>query len=581
MKKLSILASTLLLLFACSTDNDYDLSSIDATIGVNMNDVDMPENSTSRITLSEIIDLGDSKTISFDKDNNYVFSQKGEDIEPIHPLVDIFTVSQRKSTGYDVGIEFYSGSASPKKKAPAPYVQGSGKLQLFDYEGEKPKGAENLEVLMGEAPIEFKLFFPKGLSKVVPSADRIDLFLPDFMTMEDIKTNANYEREGNNFHFTNVPTDKDLFISAKVTKIDFNKANSKYGSLTQTDKLVDLEGNLFVEFYDSDPILENLSQLESRLLRSEMSSGDFVITAATGKFSPDLNINSLGSVTLDNVPDFLTKEGVVIDLDNIKLFADIANDMHIGSFISGSLISVKGGKQLAKVDVPEFKVNADGYSHICICRKATDELRANYTCVEVPELSTLIETFPDKIDFDVTAHADNSVSATIELGKEYTIAPSYRVEADIAFGEKANIICEKTLDKWNKDLENIELSKDSKVTILANVNNTIPLNLLLKSVLIDKNGNEITDVNIDTKDVLVPASIDGKTPSKAEVKITILDGATNLMNRLDGLKFFISGAAKADGGNTATGVPLNADTQYIEFKNIRININGKLIFDAN
>lgn len=461
-------------------------------------------------------------------------------------------------------------------------VQGGGEIRIYDYEGTKPKGVESLDILKTSSDIELHLLFPKGLSKVVPEADNITFYMPDFMTLSNVTSSTTtFTQNGGTLKFTNVPTDHDLVVKAKVTQLDLHKEANERGYLRETADKVQMEGIIVMEFSDASPNLANLSQLQSNVLKSEMSMSDFQITAATGRFSPDINISSIGKVEINDIPDFLSRDGVVLDLDNICLYVDIANDMEIGGFIGGSLVASKGGKQTAKVEVPEFKVNASGDTHICICRKATDALRAKYVCVEVPTLSTIIETVPDIIDFEVKARADKNVTATIDLGKKYTIAPSYRVDAPIAFGEKASIVYEKDYDDWSEDLEDVELAKDTKVTIQAKALSTIPLNLKVKAVPIDRNGNPLTDINVDSQDVLVPASADGKTPSSADIKITILDASDNALHRLDGLRLIITGTAKAEGGQTVTGVKLNGKTQYLEFKDININIDGKVIYDAN
>ena len=581
MKKLTLFASCLLLLSACSQDNDYDFGSIDTTIGVNMSDLNVPQSSTSRIKLSQLLELNNTDAIVFDSDSNYVFVQEGKEVNPEHPCVDIFTVKEKNSTGHDIELTFPTAAPSQKKNAPA-MVQGGGEIRIYDYEGTKPKGVESLDILKTNSDIELHLLFPNGLSKVVPEADNITFYMPDFMTLSNVTSSTTtFTQNGGTLKFTNVPTDHDLVVKAKVTQLDLHKEANERGYLRETADKVQMEGIIVMEFSDASPNLANLPQLQSNVLKSELSMSDFQITAATGRFSPDINISSIGKVEINDIPDFLSRDGVVLDLDNICLYVDIANDMEIGGFIGGSLVASKGGKQTAKVEVPEFKVNASGDTHICICRKATDALRAKYVCVEVPTLSTIIETVPDIIDFEVKARADKNVTATIELGKKYTIAPSYRVDAPIAFGEKASIVYEKDYDDWSEDLEDVELAKDTKVTIQAKALSTIPLNLKVKAVPIDRNGNPLTDINVDSQDVLVPASVDGKTPSSADIKITILDAADNALHRLDGLRLIITGTAKAEGGQTVTGVKLNGKTQYLEFKDININIDGKVIYDAN
>ncbi|MCQ2255369.1 MAG: hypothetical protein MJZ29_07715 [Bacteroidaceae bacterium] len=580
---LSASMASMLLLSGCSQDKDFDLDSIDTTIGVNLNDLDIPQSSTSKIKLKEILELEGSSTIILDEKSNYLFKQDAEKIDPVHPFIDAFTVAERQKKGFDVALEIpdFTGYGAKKRAASTNTISGSGLLQTFNYSATLPDGVNDVETVNATASLELHIIFPEGLSAVVPQADKLSLILPDFIKFSNVKsTCSSYVQKGGTFTFTNVPTNQDLIFSADASQLVCNMPATEIGAITRNGKEMSMDGNIFMEFEDADPVLANVAKLKSNVLKSTFSMGDFIITGGSGHFSPEIEPMT-GSITINNIPDFLQNEDVVLDLDDVRLFVSVDNDMDLGGFVDGKLISRKGNQTTATVVVPQFNVNANGKTDICICSKANDELKRKYTCVEVPTLSQLIQTIPDEIEFIVNAKADDTKLATFQLGHEYTLSASAGVEAMISFGENARIVYHNDFDGWNADLEDMELKQGTQVTIISDVESTVPLNLLLKAALIDKNGNEITDVPIDTKEVLVVASVDGKTPSKAEIKIQATDNASNLMSRLDGLRMIMTGSSKVEGGQTVTGVPLNGETQYLEFKNIRINVNGQIIYDAN
>ena len=85
-------------------------------------------------------------------------------------------------------------------------------------------------------------------------------------------------------------------------------------------------------------------------------------------------------------------------------------------------------------------------------------------------------------------------------------------------------------------------------------------------------------VNIEGE---IAASIDGKTPKTSPLKVT-LTPAKGAIKKLDGLKFTVSGAAKAEGdGPTITGQTLNTRNHSLVIKNIKIKFVGKAIADLN
>ena len=61
----------------------------------------------------------------------------------------------------------------------------------------------------------------------------------------------------------------------------------------------------------------------------------------------------------------------------------------------------------------------------------------------------------------------------------------------------------------------------------------------------------------------------------------ILQKKPDAFKKLDGLKVVVSGKAKGEGGNTVTGVVLNAEKHTLKLNDIKIKLVGKVISDLN
>lgn len=585
MKNLSSFCVALVSMFllnSCIQDDSYDINSIDSSIGITLDDLKIPPSNTSKIYLSEILKLNDSKTVVFDADSNYIFKQGGQYVVPKRPSIKSFVISQKSCVGNEVELNFPTISSGVKRKV-APSVTGNDKIRLFDYEAETPHGIDQLNYVVTNTPVKLTLKFPEGINSVVSVADQIDFTVPQYMTLSNARSEGNtVEQNGNVITVKNASTAKNLVVNAEITKLEFGKEATASDYLTLDKKHVAMKGDIIVDFHASNVVETNVAAFMAKhngkpVLKSELLMEDFNVIAAEGYFSPDIDMETIGNVEFYDVPDFLTNKGVVVDVDNIKIFVDIDNDMQIEGFINGIINSSKDGVSISRVVVPEVKVNAASTTHICICRKITDDIKDKYTCVEVPMLSNLIRTIPDQISFDVNARANNEKLGFVELGHEYTIAPHYSVEAAVAFGEEANIVYEKEYNGWNADMGDIELKKDATIGISSKVYNTIPLNLKVIATPIDKNGKEITGVTINTEEVFVPASTDGKTPTESEIKINISNSTNDLLRNLDGIKLAITGSAKDNEGNTVTGITLNGKDHYIELRDVLINVKGQII----
>ena len=312
-------------------------------------------------------------------------------------------------------------------------------------------------------------------------------------------------------------------------------------------------------------------------------NNDLVIKKVKGNFNPSINLDNLGSTDVTGIPDFLTNDGVVIDIDNPQIMLNLESDLDVPGFIGGTLTAVKNGQETTKITIPEVKILANATSKICICRDMNKVNQAAYTdVVEVPNISTILNPIPDHINFAGHARADKTVDADFELGKQYTIKPSYRIEAPLAFGENAKIVYTDSFDDFNDDVKDIDVTDNTYLEFSGDVESKVPAYLNASAVAIDINGNEMPESEVKVVvDGEIAASTDGKTATTSSLKVT-LKPSKSALKKLDGLKFTVSGSAKSE-KNTASvvGQTLNAKNHTLIIKNIKVKLVGQVIADLN
>ena len=319
-------------------------------------------------------------------------------------------------------------------------------------------------------------------------------------------------------------------------------------------------------------------------MKNNLSMSDIKITGATGKFNPTINLNTLGNVHISGIPDFLKDGNVVVDLYNPQIYLTLNSNLGIEGFAGGTLKSLKDGKEIASVEVPEFAVKANGTTQVVICRNAAaTEAGSDVEKVEVPNLSNLVKTMPDEITFQANARANNQKAGTFKLGyHDYEVAPSYSIDSPIAFAEDACIEYSDDLDGWNDDIKDLNMADGAYIQLSTQVTSCVPAYLNVKATPVDVYGREISKDELEVEITgEIKASADGTTPATSPLSVKILQKKADAFKKLDGLKVVVSGKAKGEGGNSVTGVVLNAEKHTLKLNDIKIKLVGKVIGDFN
>lgn len=562
--------------FSSCTDNDYDLNSIDTTIGIGGDGLEFPYLSTEVIPLKDVLELEDNGSVVEDPVNgDYVFRQDGADIDPVHPFIDKITVAQQQTTSNDVEL-VSSGSAGSRRRARTTRAGGSltadGWLQAFTYEGSTPKEVLDLSTAEVDASIELKVDF-SSVKDVASKFNNITISLPAFMTLSDIQCGHKFTIKGTSISFEDVSTASPLTLTAKVTALNFKEGNTTYGTLKLENGKIEMNGKVHI---NASATIDRSGSTSNHKISSTMEMSSFVVNAATGKFNPEISLSDLGDMTVNGIPDFLQGGNVVVDLYNPQIKLTTTSDMDIPGVVDGVIKSYKNGQLLATVDINGIPVDPNRTSTICICRRSEGISGFDHVIVN-ENLSKIIETIPDRITFTATTHADSKNTYRYKLGHQYTVTTAYSLDAPIAFGENANIEYRDTLDGWNDDIQDYELAENSYITMDATISSCVPAYMTIQATPVDVNGNAISadELSVDV-DGSIEASKDGVAQTTSPVNIKISQKQKGAMKKLDGIVFTVSGKANGEDG-AVTGITLNARKHSLKVENIKIKLVGKII----
>ena len=595
------LLATGVLAFTACTNDKYDLSDIDSTVGVG-GEIVLPSSSIRQIQLDDLFDLANTESVAILDNGDYVFEQQGTRVAAAHPVVEKITVQQESVTELPVALDM-SGLPTELDDLPVgteiigtrgtigDISEPARSIQEFEYRGLNPDAVRALTSADISGTIHLNLTFTPDLQTYIQQFNNLDLKLPPYMKLNKDKLTANckidYIEDSNTLHFENVNTLTGIAIEADLPELDFTRTDSKNQLEISGDSII-MSGVIEVAGDYPDCVKRDGRRVDLNNFRinSEMTISELTLNSAVGKFSPEIELDDIGGMVLDDLPDFLTDDNVVADLYNPQIIIKISNDMAVPGIVDGKLIAKDAnGNVISEVPVTDMNINPvtvnNGISEILLCRTTDGVNIENYTdVVEVPDLSNIIMTIPDNITFEVNARADASEECEFELGHQYTIEPSYRLEAPLAFARGARIVYNDVIDGWNDSLDDIDITDDTEVHITANIENCIPAYLVLNAYAIDKDGRELSDFDIDI-DKTIAASEDGITRAKTPMTIIIKQKTPNAMKKLDGLKFTISAQATDDAAKAVEGITLNAYRHSLLVNDIKIKVIGKVIFSDN
>lgn len=585
MKASLLLASLLTLGFSVTgcTNDDYDFDQIDATMGFGSGELEIPASSTMNIPLSDILELEENGSVKIAANGDYLFQLTGSDASSASPMISPIVL---RGNSYSSTLTLNASSAAKGTRAAGTHLSFvSPKELMFKYNGtDAAVKILNSAEVADEIELKINLTLD-GLSSAIATIDKATLTLPGYLEISQVTGNGNPMVNGSKITVENVSTSSNLQLTIKAKKLDFEKQDA-YGKV-----VIGNNGSIKMDGYFDLGIEADVTRVPTSALTigANVNVNNITLKSATGIFDPEINISSLGDVSVTGVPDFLSEDGVRADLDNPQIILSIKNDMDAAAKVSAKVISTKNGQNLATVQLPEMnicKTTVAPVTKICICRHKTAELTAQYGAAnvyEVSNLATLInQHIPDYVQItDVETKADPSQEMTIEFGRYYKVVPSYEIYAPLAFAEDAVIEYADDFDGWNDDLDDLELSEGTYVRLTADAQNLVPATLIVEATPLGVGGTDISNlIEVNVKKGTVKASADGVTAVNSPLEIELREKVKGGLQKLDGLSYKVKGKASHD-GTTVTGINLNSEKHTLKLENINVKLVGKVIGNFN
>lgn len=592
-----LLSCGLLTLGTGCTDNDFDLSKIDTTIGIGGDGLTLPTNSTENIMLDDFLELNNSDLVSIADNGDYMFHKEGDDCTPAHPNIDkVVVTSQGINNNFKVAVvvppsALLSGRKLSKRAKKIDLIKAGGKVAEFEYVGNAPKEIEDLTSAGVAAPVTIRVNLSHDLKSFVPKFKELTLQIPSYMHLDITSCSPNsysYDPKTGKITLTDVSTASNIVIEGKVNMLDFKATPTTTNKLTfvankKSEGKVNMKGEIETSI-SFDEINANVTSIPSDLhLSAVMSMGDITITSAKGKFNPDIDLGNLGNIKINDVPDFLTGDDVNVNLHNPLIELEINSDIAVTGKVSGTIVATfDNGKPNCSVAIPKMTIKPNANTRICICKhkEGVDDTKYDEV-VEVPNLSDIFATIPKTIKFDADASADATQEAEVKLGHQYTITPKYNITAPLAFDAGAKISYTDSFDGWNEDIEDCEFAEGTYIELTADIENKLPAYLDVNAGAIDVDGNKMSQDLIEVKvSNPIAASTDGVQAKTTPITITLREKKSGMLKKVDGLKYNIKLAA-GEGNDAIVGKTINAYHHTITAKNIKVKLVGKIIADFN
>lgn len=589
-----MLAAGFLAVGSGCTDSDFDLSNIDQTIGIGGDGLQLPTNSTENIVLDDLLDLNNSDFISIAENGDYMFSKQSDDVKPSHPSIDEVLVKEAKVNN-NFKIEIPESSLMQTRRKSAGHTKLSktasveGEASEFKNRGNVPYEIRDLISAKTASDINIDVNVTAELKKVIPTFKTMTVTIPSYLKLNIGKCSPSqpeYDAEKGIITFHNISSSAKINIKANISSLDFSTPPPTVvftPGVLGADGSIDFDGAVLLGI-TFDEVNKEGNSLQNLYMSAKMTMGAIRVTEATGKFKPNLDLEDLGNVNINNVPDFLTDYDVTVNLYNPVIELTATSDIDVAGVATATLIAEdERGNEMAKVEIRGLNIKPNGTTRLCICKhkEGIDETKYDQVKV-VSNLSDIVKKIPHRINCKAEVDADTYRKGTVKLGKKYTIDADVHMSAPLAFDEGAQIVYTDTIDGWNEDIDKFSFAEGAYIEMTTEVENKMPAYLNVSAFAIDVNGKEIPQhrIRVDVSNS-VKASEDGEKAVVTPVTIKLRENEKGALKTVDGIVFRVTAAAGEKDAQTIVGKTINAYKHTLTARNIKVRLVGKIIADFN
>ncbi len=622
-------------LLASCVDKSYDLDDIDWTLGGNV-DLRLPYCSTDSILLRNMMELEQEGVVQYVwsdelQDSFFCIRQKGKaDVRPVNigeirirkpHIGDIDAVIHRRDLiGHDaprrislrlggetldIDDREYFYDIEPDKA----YFEIDEGTQSGDIDGDiadierigiRPNTA-TLKLHAEGLPDYVSCYYLNNITISVPRGIIIDecRFCGSRLEPERIAENQIRVSVGE----TRIPRDQQLELSIDVSSI-VGGEDFRFDPASHTASISGrfaVEGSFGIRTSDFDTALieaalEALSPEEIAQVINERNPGlllpESIVLSGTAAMSEDIVVESLtGSlrhriediepIRLDDLPNFLNDDEVVLDLANPLIFLTAQSLIPATATTSLTLTNAEQDIHIRAHDILIKGDPAGTYAnHYYLADEAARYLPQEYAGAQhiVTEgLGRLVRKIPKEIEVEV-ADIDVRVENLL-TNHDYDIGVEYEVFAPIEFGKDFLLVYRDTERGWADDLGDLDKLDFGYLQLEALATSNLPAQASLRLIPIDREGREIPQLEVNritvganARDEKVSFTI--RPREGYTVNDFLVGNPQKGVSQLDGVQFEARVSANGNEG-------LLRRNAALLFRRIQVSIKGGYSYDAN
>lgn len=630
------------MLLAACVDDSYDLEDVDWTIGSNV-DLKLPYCSTDSILLRNIMDLEEDGVVQYVwsdelQDSIFCVKQSGKaDIQPVNvedirirkpeieninatvPLDLFHKINRRK---INVPITVPGGGGTVNVNVPDKeyfYVIQAGSAVNHIEENAQARdinrdvvSIESVTIKENTATLEMEvvglpdfvthiylndltLEYPKGLQigKVVFRGNEI---APGRIANNQIKLTIGEtrvpiaEKLKLTISFTGITEGEDFVFDKNAHTATIKGGFSVTGSFGLKTAEFDADGiAAAINALPAEDIAEiqatkTLDKVmpENITFNGSASFGrDIEVDTFTGELRHE--VSNIDPIMLDDLPNFLNDDEVILDLENPILFLKAKSQIPATATTS---ITVKNVERGISITAPNISVVGDATgayeNQYYLADNPAKYLPSDYSHAQRitttgNKVSELIRKIPHQIDIEVAAvtlRAEN-----LSVTRNYEIDVEYEVFAPISFGKDFLLVYRDTERGWADDIEDMEDVDFGYLQLTAKAFSDLPATTTLKLTPIDENGMAIPQLEVNT--ISVPANANGADvtftikPKTGYTLNDILNGNEQKgVKKIDGVQYEARLAGTSSGGTLKRKA-------YMILRQMQVTIKGGVTIDAN
>lgn len=557
-------------------DNDYDLSDIDGSAELKVNDLVLPID-IDEISMANIIDLNDTSHIKV-INGEYVLIDSGTyqseeifvpAIHAVAPVIDPI-ISKITLITDNVPLSYPSTPTFPLRFEIGTQLSGFAYHveNVSDFIVDVDKICANFDIT-----IDLNVL---GLENNVKSWTMEDLSMRLPKGLTGVTNIGKYDPETGIVEIgtMKVEGDKVNFVM-NVSEFDVDKAGAVFDydkhSFTFSDEIGVNTGYVLV---NNEDIISIVGMPSTADFSVEFAMTNIDVEVFGGKIQYSLDGIDIADIPITGIPEVLSQNLTDISLVNPQLYVCFNNPLGVAYGLysqTGLMLTAKRPDQPDRtftIDDGVFRLSCAGCQGCQFCLSPTDPGRGNYfgkfvEAQHIPftSLSQILSGngLPQKIgvsliDPCVPVQEINNFALGVNLGK---VSGCYTIYAPLQLKDGSKIIYTRTEDGWwDDDVAKVTIKK---LQVAASITNNLPVDIEITGYPIDVNGNQINNVVIE-----------GVKVESGAADEPLLIKITGEIKDLDGITFV------ATAKSTPQQESLRPD-EHIVLKNIKVTISGSYL----